>query len=89
MITDALGNTTCFKYDRRGRKIAEWGTAIQPACFGYDEADNMTTLRTFRADNEVITTDPSERIDGDVTTWAFNPVQRLSAPIPPSERTEM
>ena len=77
VVTDAMGNTSCYKYDARGRKIAEWGTALQPACFGYDDMDNMTTLRTFRADNEVITTDPSERTDGDVTTWAFNPVTSL------------
>ncbi len=48
VITDALGNTSCYKYDLRGRKIAEWGTALQPACFGYDEADHMTMLMTFR-----------------------------------------
>ncbi|MBE6417975.1 MAG: RHS repeat protein, partial [Akkermansiaceae bacterium] len=77
VVTDAMGNTSCYKYDARGRKIAEWGTALQPACFGYDDMDNMITLCTFRADNEVITTDPSERTDGDVTTWAFNPVTGL------------
>ena len=52
-ITDALGNTTCYRYDVRGRKVAEWGTAIQPACFDYDEADNMTSLTTFRHPQEV------------------------------------
>ncbi len=71
-ITDVQGNTTCYRYDVRGRKVAEWGTATQPACFGYDEADNMTTLRTFRAGAETISTDPSERPDGDVTTWEFD-----------------
>lgn len=34
--------------------------------------DNMTSLRTFRADGEVITTDPSECSDYDETTWAFH-----------------
>ncbi len=77
VITDAMGNTTCFKYDRRGRKIAEWGTAIQPACFGYDEMGNMTYLRTFRAGTETISTDPSERTDGDVTTWEYHPATGL------------
>ena len=77
VVTDPMGNTSCYKYDARGRKIAEWGTALQPVCFAYDDMDNMTTLRTFRADNEVITTDPRERTDGDVTTWAFNPVTGL------------
>ena len=33
VITNAQGFTSCYKYDSRGRKIAEWGTAIQPACW--------------------------------------------------------
>ena len=33
---------------------------------------NMISLRTFRADGEVITADPSERSDYDETTWAFH-----------------
>lgn len=77
VITDAMGNTSCYKYDHRGRTIAEWGTALQPACFEYDDMDNMTSLRTFRADGEVITTDPSERNDYDETKWAFNAVTDL------------
>ena len=76
-VTDALGNTSCYKYDALGRKIAEWGTALQPACFGYDIMGNMTSLRTFRAESELISIDPSERTDGDVTTWTFNAVTGL------------
>ena len=72
VVTDAMGNTSCYKYDHRGRKIAEWGTALQPSCFGYDELNNMTSLRTYRAEGEVITTDPSERSDYDETTWVFD-----------------
>ena len=67
VVTDAEGNTACNKYDHRGRKIAEWGTAMQPACFGYDEMNNMTSLRTFRAGSESISTAPSERSDYDET----------------------
>ncbi len=72
VVTDAMGNTSCYKYDHRGRKIAEWGKAIQPACFGYDDMGNMTTLRTFRAGTEIISSDPTERTDYDQTTWAFH-----------------
>ena len=72
VVTDACGKTACYKYDFRGRKVAEWGTAIQPACFGYDDDDRMTSLATFRAGTETITTDPSSRTDGDVTTWAYH-----------------
>ncbi|MCO8187076.1 sugar-binding protein, partial [Akkermansia sp. Marseille-P9185] len=71
-ITDALGGTTCYSYDIRGRKTAEYGTAIQPACFAYDEADRMVALTTFRANEGDITSDPSGRTDGDTTTWLYD-----------------
>ena len=71
-VTNALGNTTCYGYDLRGRKTAEWGTAIQPALFDYDEADRMTSLTTFREDAGDITTDPTGRTDGDLTTWGYD-----------------
>ncbi|MBR5522554.1 MAG: lipid II-degrading bacteriocin, partial [Akkermansia sp.] len=71
-ITDAQGNTSCYRYDERGRKVAEWGTGIQPACFGYDEADNLVSLKTFRAGTETITSEPTERTDFDQTTWNFD-----------------
>lgn len=71
VLTDALGKTTCYKYDIYGRKIAEYGTGIQPACFGYDEAGNLIRLTTFRSDGETISTDPSLRTDGDVTEWEY------------------
>ncbi len=74
VITNAQGFTSCYKYDARGRKIAEWGTALQPACFGYDDRDNMVSLSTFRAGDETITTDPGERTDKDTTTWTFHPL---------------
>ena len=76
-ITDEQGNTSCYRYDMRGRKVAEWGTGIQPACFGYDDADNLVSLKTFRAGTEIISSDPTERTDGDVTTWAFDPASGL------------
>ena len=72
VITDALGHTSCYAYDMRGRKIAEWGTALQPAVFSYDNADHLTSLRTFRTSGETITTDPRERTDGDTTTWTYH-----------------
>ena len=71
-ITDALGGTTCYSYDIRGRKTAEYGTAIQPACFAYDEADRMVALTTFRANEGDITSDPSGRTDGDTTIWLYD-----------------
>ncbi|MBQ7088399.1 MAG: sugar-binding protein, partial [Clostridia bacterium] len=74
VITNAQGFTSNYKYDSRGRKIAEWGSAIQPVCFGYDEMDNMVSLSTFRAGDEAITTDPTERTDRDTTTWTYHPL---------------
>ena len=75
-VTDALGNTTHYRYDVRGRKVAEWGTATQPACFGYDEADNMVSLTTYRNPAADITTDPVD-MQGDVTTWIYDPATGL------------
>ena len=54
------------------RKIAEYGTAIQPSCFAYDEAGRLTSLTTFRTDEGDITTDPSSRTDGDTTRWLYD-----------------
>lgn len=71
-ITDVLGGTTCYSYDIRGRKTAEYGTAIQPARFAYDEANRMVSLTTFRVDQENITSDPSDRTDGDTTAWLYD-----------------
>ncbi|MBQ3144699.1 MAG: hypothetical protein IJB89_09315, partial [Akkermansia sp.] len=76
-VTDAQGNTSCYRYDVRGRKVAEWGTGIQPVMFGYDDADRMVTLTTFRCPDEVITTDPSERTEKDVTTWSYHDASGL------------
>ena len=71
-VTDAQGNTSCYRYDVRGRKVAEWGTGLQPVCFGYDDADRMTSLTTFRCPDAVISIDPSERTDKDVTIWSYH-----------------
>lgn len=72
LITDPLGHTTCYRYDARRRKVAEWGTAVQPALYGYDAADRMTTITTFRAGTETISVDPANRTDGDTTTWTYH-----------------
>ncbi|MFR8608336.1 MAG: RHS repeat domain-containing protein, partial [Akkermansia muciniphila] len=71
-VTNALGKTTCYNYDLRGRNTAQWGTGAQPLLFGYDEADRMVSLTTFREDAGDITTDPTGRTDGDVTAWNYD-----------------
>ncbi len=76
-ITNAQGKTTCYRYDIRGRKVAEWGTASHPACFSYDDANRLVSLTTFRADDGDITIDPTERTDGDTTTWSYHPASGL------------
>ncbi len=45
--------------------------------FGYDEADNIISLKTFRAGTETISSDPAGQTDGDETTWAFDPATGL------------
>ena len=73
VVTDALGNTVCAGYDARGRKTAEWGTGTQPLLLGYDEAGRLVSLTTFRAAQEGdIAEDPSDRADGDTTTWSYD-----------------
>ncbi len=73
MVTDALGNTVCARYDARGRKTAEWGTGTQPLLLGYDEADRLVSLTTFRAAQEGdVAEDPTGRANGDVTTWSYD-----------------
>lgn len=72
VVTNALGKTTCYSYDLRGRKTAEYGTATQPLLFGYDQANRTTSLTTFREDAGDITADPTGRTDGDVTTWSYD-----------------
>ncbi len=76
-ITNAQGKTASYAYDFRGRKVAEFGTAIQPACFGYDDADRLVSLTTFRANDGDITTDPRNRADGDCTRWAYDEASGL------------
>lgn len=50
MVMAPMDNTSSYAYDARGRKIAEWGTAIQSACFGYDGAGNrLAALRRRKA----------------------------------------
>ncbi len=71
-ITNAQGKTTCYRYDHRGRKVAEWGTAVQPAAFAYDDADRLTALTTYRAGTEIISVDPTGRTDGDTTIWTYH-----------------
>lgn len=71
-IVDHLGHTTCYRYDIRGRKAAQWGTGVQPVLFTYDEAGRLTEMTTFRADDQEITTDPAGRTDGDATRWEYH-----------------
>lgn len=71
-VTDALGNTVNYAYDVRNRKTAEYGTAIQPALFAWDDADRLVSLTTFRVDDETITSDPSGLTGGDTTVWTYH-----------------
>ena len=45
---------------------------IQPARYAYDQADRLTELTTWRADEATIETDPTERPGGDTTTWEYH-----------------
>lgn len=71
-VTNALGNTANYTYDVRNRKTAEYGTAIQPALFAWDDADRLISLTTFRIDEETIISDPSDLSGGDTTVWTYH-----------------
>ena len=71
-VTDVQGNTSCYRYDERGRKVAEWGTGIQPVCYAYDSADRLVSLTTFRVSDETISSEPTGRTDGDTTAWGYH-----------------
>lgn len=70
--------TTRYAYDVRGREIARFGDGCHPMTFTYDEADRMTSMTTFRAPNETITENPSNRSDGDRTQWVYDPMTGLT-----------
>lgn len=76
-ITDAMGNTHCYSYDIRSRKIAEYGTGMYPVSLFYDESNRLTELRTFRSPDAIITTDPSSRTDYSRTQWIYDPATGL------------
>ena len=54
------------------RLVLLCGRGVQPLLFAYDDADRMTGLTTFREDAGDITTDPTGRTDGDLTTWSYD-----------------
>ena len=71
VVTDALGFTTCCKYDSCARITAVYGAGAQPFCCGYDPDGNLASLTTFRVPSGSISTDPTGRADGDTTTWQY------------------
>lgn len=71
LVTNALGFTTCYKYDSCARLTAVYGTGVQPVCCGYDANGNLSSLTTFRVPSGSIVTDPTGRTDGDTTTWVY------------------
>lgn len=76
-VTGSLGNTVNYRYDDRGRKAAEWGTAVQPALFDYDSMDRLVSLTTFRVGSETVSSDPGGRTDGDTTIWTYHETSGL------------
>ena len=71
-IVNPLNETANYNYDIRGRKIAEWGSAIEPACFEYDIAGRVIKMKTYRVCDSTILTDPSSRTDADETCWEYD-----------------
>ena len=74
-ITDAQGQTTEYRYDERGRRAFQYGTAVQPLAWAYDTADNLTTLWTWRDPDKTISGMPE--FAGDITLWHYDPATGL------------
>lgn len=65
-----------YTYDSRGLKTSEYGTAVQPVCYSYDNAGRLVSMTTFRSSGDD-NADPSGRTDGDTTTWGYQPATGL------------
>lgn len=71
-VETGSGLVACYKFDIRGRKVAEYGTAIQPVCYSYNDANLLTSMTTYRSRGESELDDPSDRTDGDTTSWLYH-----------------
>ena len=71
-IVDAAGKTSFFEYDQRGRTVAEYGTAFQPALYEYDEMNRIAGLTTYGAPGETITGNPKNLPNGRKTLWGYH-----------------
>ena len=56
--TNALGKTSCLTYDCLGRKVAKWGTAVQPVVYAYDQAGRLVSMKSFRVAGQKIEETP-------------------------------
>ena len=77
VITDALGFTACAEYDSRNRKVAEFGTGVQPVVYEYDDANRLVAMTTWRDAQQVIATDPRGMEGGDITRWEYDDASGL------------
>lgn len=69
--TNAVGQATWYGYDAAGRVTNQWGGAVYPVAYSYDEYGRIASMSTFRTESGwSSTTWPG--VAGDTTTWHYD-----------------
>lgn len=71
-VTTPDGKKKCYEYDSRSRLIRQYGSAVQPMKWEYDDRDHIVALYTYRAPDVILDAVPES--GGDVTRWNYDPV---------------
>lgn len=69
-ITTPDGNQTRSVYDIRGHLVHQYGTAVQPMKWEYDDQDHIVALHTYRLPGFTVDVIPSS--GSDVTCWEYD-----------------
>jgi RHS repeat-associated protein len=76
-VTDAGGKTTHTLYNAMDLPWQVWGSAAQPAQFGYDAVGRRTSMTTWRSGSFTGTTWPGSPGTGAATAWVPEPATGL------------
>lgn len=68
-VTTPDGKKKWNVYDHRGRLCRQYGTAVQPMRWEYDEQDRIVALHTYRSGDDILDVAPES--GSDVTRWNY------------------
>lgn len=71
-VTTPDGKKKYYEYDFRNRLIRQYGSAVQPMKWEYDDRDHVVALYTYRSPDGILDTVPES--GGDVTRWNYDHV---------------